>query len=235
MSSTGQNVFFVGVARKDTSDGYVVASFAFNTETNLDAVKEVLVQPNLSLQPGKHYSFAVGTMGWHIIQDDIGLIYLAIVQANYPTRVAHALLEDLRVQFTSKVDGHKATTAKDRVFDRSCTAAFDKLCRKFDNLDEVDKLSALTKKVDTVKLTMQENIEVALQNCVKLESIEAQAEELQQQAGVFKKSAAELKNKMWWKNMKMWLIIGFIILAVIGIIIGIIVAETRSTSNSSHK
>jgi hypothetical protein len=29
--------------------GYVVASFAFNTETNIDAVKEVLVQPNFAL------------------------------------------------------------------------------------------------------------------------------------------------------------------------------------------
>ena len=27
-------------------------------------------------------------------------------------------------------------------------------------------------------------------------------EELQQQAGVFKRNANELKNKMWWKNIK---------------------------------
>lgn len=49
---------------------------------------------------------------------------------------------------------------------------------------------------------MQDNVDLALQNCVKLESIEKAAEELQQQAGVFKRNATELKKRMWWKNLK---------------------------------
>lgn len=91
----------------------------------------------------------------------------------------------------------------------------------------MDKLASVSKKVDSVKLVMQENVDLALQNCVKLESIEKAAEELQQQAGVFKRNANELKNKMWWKNIKMKLIIGFIILAILGIIIGVIVAMSK--------
>lgn len=54
------------------------------------------------------------------------------------------------------------------------------------------------------------------------------SEELQQQAGVFKRNANELKKKMWWKNIKMKLIIGFIILAILGIIIGVAVAMSKS-------
>jgi hypothetical protein len=53
-------------------------------------------------------------------------------------------------------------------------------------------------------------------------------EELQQQAGVFKKNANELKNKMWWKNMKMRLIIATIVLVILGIIIGIAVAMSKN-------
>lgn len=226
--SSNQNIFFVGVARRDNGSGVVVGSFSYNTETDLAVVKQVLEQPNMNLQQGKHYSFAVAQMAWHLIQDDLSLIYILICQQNYPQRCAHGCLEELKVQFGQKVDPHKATTARDRAFDRTCATVFDKICRKYDNLAEVDKLAALAKKVDSVKLTMQENIDVALQNCVKLESIEAQAEELQQQAGVFKKSANELKNKMWWKNMKMWLIIGFIVLVILGIIIGVAVAESKA-------
>ena len=93
---------------------------------------------------------------------------------------------------------------------------------------EVDKLAAVSKKVDSVKLVMQENVDIALQNCVKLESIERAAEELQQQAGVFKRNANELKKKMWWKNIKMKLIIAAIVLTILGIIVAVIVVMTKN-------
>ena len=43
---------------------------------------------------------------------------------------------------------------------------------------QVDKLAALSGKVNSVKLVMQSNVDAALQNCVKLDSLEAQAGEL---------------------------------------------------------
>jgi ferric iron reductase protein FhuF len=33
-------------------------------------------------------------------------------------------------------------------------------------------------------------------------SVNNNTEELQQQAGVFKRNATELKKRMWWKNLK---------------------------------
>ena len=58
------------------------------------------------------------------------------------------------------------------MLDRTCGSLLQKICQKYDNLSEIDKLAAVTKKVDTVKLVMQENVDLALQNCVKLETIE---------------------------------------------------------------
>ncbi len=73
-------------------------------------------------------------------------------------------------QFVAKA-GEKATSAKERQLDSQCSDLLTKICKKYDNLAEVDKLSAVSQKVESVKLVMQDNIDVALQNCVKLESI----------------------------------------------------------------
>ena len=68
--------------------------------------------------------------------------------------------------------GHAATEAKEKAFDRTCATLFSDLLARYNNLAEVDKLSAVSQKIDAVKMTMQENVSMALSNCVKLEQIE---------------------------------------------------------------
>ena len=51
--------------------GIVVASYSYNTETDLGGVKQVLEQPNMNMTPGKHYSFAVAQLAWHLIAGKI--------------------------------------------------------------------------------------------------------------------------------------------------------------------
>ena len=219
------NVHFMGVARIDRGEGVVIASHSHDAETDLDGVKQVLGQPNMQMSPGKHYSFSAAGSAWHMIADDLGIVYILICQLKYQQRCAYAALEELQSKFSEKFR-EKASTAKARSLDRAANPLLLACCTKYDNVAEVDRLAAVTKKVDTVKLVMQENVDMALQNCVKLESLERSAEELQQQAGVFRHNAKELKKKMWWKKIKMQLLIGFIILAALGALIGMIVYLT---------
>jgi hypothetical protein len=60
------NVHFLGVARV-AGTGIVIASHSYNTEIDLNGVRQVLEQPNMNLTPGKHYSFNVGPHAWHLI------------------------------------------------------------------------------------------------------------------------------------------------------------------------
>ena len=66
MSTSYGNVFFLGVARI-ANQAIIMASHSYNTVTDLGAVKQVLEQPNMSMAPGKHYSFTVNKLAWHLI------------------------------------------------------------------------------------------------------------------------------------------------------------------------
>lgn len=60
------NVHFIGVARI-AGEGIVIASYSHNAEIDIGGVKQVLGQPNLNMSAGKHYTFSVGSSGWHLI------------------------------------------------------------------------------------------------------------------------------------------------------------------------
>jgi Synaptobrevin len=49
---------------------------------------------------------------------------------------------------------------------------------KYDNLDEIDKLASVTKKVEVVRMVMEENVRIALENTCKIEAIQEETSEL---------------------------------------------------------
>mmetsp|Transcript_20169 Transcript_20169/g.61237 ORF Transcript_20169/g.61237 Transcript_20169/m.61237 type:complete len:126 (-) Transcript_20169:91-468(-) len=116
---------------------------------------------------------------------------------------------------------------------RMMSSTLAKLCAKYDNLEELDQLTALNVKVNNVKLTMQDNVRQALEGTHKIEALEKSAEELQAQAGVFKKQAHDLRKHMWWKNCKMKIIIFLVILAILcACIIPIAIQVNESKSDN---
>ncbi|KAH8048149.1 hypothetical protein JL721_12013 [Aureococcus anophagefferens] len=154
---------------------------------------------------GPHYNFQSGSQAWHLTADAAGLIFIGITAQTYP-----ALLEELKRTFSAKC-GEKVAASRESELTAACKSLFKKLCAKYDDLASIDQLNKTMAKVEGVKMIMQENIEIALQNCVSLEHIDKQAEDLQAQAGMFKTRAKVLRSKVWWKLCKMRLLIAFII------------------------
>ncbi|KAJ3275108.1 hypothetical protein HDV01_001247 [Terramyces sp. JEL0728] len=76
---------------------------------------------------------------------------------------------------------------------------------------------------------MHTNIDKVVQRGEKLEKLEAQTQELQNGALSFKKSSVQVKNEMWWKNMKLMAIIG----GVAGVIIVIAVVSALNVQDAN--
>ena len=118
------------------------------------------------------------------------------------------------MQFIAK-EGKNAAQARNCEYDKSCAQMLQKLCVKYDNLIEVDNVAAVNRKIDSVKLVMLDNIGEALKNTEKIDLLNEQAQELSKQSGVFRDGAKDLKNKMWWKNMKVMIILFIINIAIL--------------------
>ena len=161
--------------------------------------------PKLSVQDGR-MSYTYDNFVFHYCCEDT-IIYLAMCNevAKDQRRVPFAFLDDVKSKFISMY-GDKAQTA----IAFSLNKEFSKILKtqmEFFNSPSGDSFSALNSKIDEVKNVMYENIESVLARGEKLEILVDKSEALQQQAFVFQRSARDLKSAMWWRQVKIYLLI----------------------------
>lgn len=82
-------------------------------------------------------------------------------------------------------------------------------------------------KVDEVVVIMRANMEKVLERDEKLTELDNRADALQSDSQQFAATATRIKRKMWWQNLKMWIILIIIIVVIIIIIIVSVVVTTQ--------
>jgi hypothetical protein len=83
------------------------------------------------------------------------------------SRTPPSVCPQFEMKFSSEL-----LTAKENKFTKPFKEQFRKLCLKYNNTADVDAIASAKKKVESVKLIMEKNIELTLQNCVKIENME---------------------------------------------------------------
>ena len=144
--------------------------------------------------------------------------FAVITGLAYPSRVAIQMLQELYQEFYTKYGGEMAS-AKTDIYTKKAKNALKDICVKYDDLSKVDKTSNVLGKVEEVKSSMQSNIANMLKNTEKAESLAEKSDQLNEQASVFKKRSTDLRKQMAWKDFKMTLILGGIVVIVLIIII----------------
>jgi vesicle-associated membrane protein 7 len=162
--------------------------------------------------------------------DSDGLCFAVVTGLRYPSRVATQMLTEIYEEF-SKTLGEKAASAAPNSMNKSSKSILSKYCQKYEDVRNVDKASSLMDKVEIVKGQMQDNIASMLQNMEKTEAISTQADQLNEQASVFKKKSNDLRRQMKWKNMKMTAII---VLLIVGILLVILIPLIKKAKKSEE-
>jgi len=136
------------------------------------------------------------------------------------------MLQELYGSFMDKVGGEAAEAAENGL-SRKAKIVMADACKKYDDLDNIDKAAALTNKVEGVKTQMQSNIANMLKNTEKAESLAEKSDQLNEQASVFKKKSTDLRKQMAWKNLKMTLLLGGLVIVILIVILAPLIRNAR--------
>jgi hypothetical protein len=206
----------------------ILIFYSPSNHININDFKSIFTNQNFNMKSGIIFSFEFNGYVYNMIADTQKIIYCVITKIDYPKRLVSDCVKELKIQFNSKYSTNPKQDFKELQINSQFMTICKKIYDKYNNPESIDKLVQITNKVNNVKEVMHENISQSMDNIVKLETIELKSEELQQQAGIFKLSTRELKNKMWWKNFKIKLIIFSVIAIILGIIVTIIFVESKA-------
>jgi hypothetical protein len=141
-----------------------------------------------------------------------------ITGLRYPSRVAIKMLQELYAEFSDQF-GADAKMAPTNSLSKKSKNLLSGSCKRYEDPSNVDKAQKVIGQVDSVKGQMQDNIAGMLKNTEKAETLAEKSDQLNEQANVFKKRSGELKKQMRWKNFKMTLILGGLVIGIVLIIV----------------
>jgi len=139
-------------------------------------------------------------------------------------------LQDIYSDFSPKF-GDATKTAAENSLSKKAKSILQDVCKKYEDPSSVDKTQKILGQVDAVKGQMQDNIASMLKNTEKAEDMAAKSEQLNEQASVFKKRSTDLKKQMQWKNLKMTLILGGVILVIVLAIVVPLVMKAKKLAS----
>ncbi|KAJ3022279.1 SNAP receptor, synaptobrevin [Thoreauomyces humboldtii] len=90
-----------------------------------------------------------------------------------------------------------------------------------------NKTGQVQNQIDDVVGIMQDNINKVMQRGEQLDTLQDKTESLQDSSLQFKRGANNVRKAMWWKDMKLKIIIATIVLLIIIIIVATVVAEKK--------
>ena len=148
-----------------------------------------------------------------------GLTYLCMADESLKRRIPFAYLADVKERFKSTFGLEQAHNAIAFAMNDSFSRVLQARLEHHNNPD-ADNINRMKGQIEDVKGMMVENIDKVLERGEKIELLVDKTDQMQQAAFKFEKSAGRLKKAMWWKNMKMTLIMG----SIVGVVIFFIAA-----------
>ncbi|KAM7443977.1 Vesicle-associated membrane protein [Porites harrisoni] len=163
-------------------------------------------------------NFAEGSYLFHYISED-RIIYLCITDNDFERSKAFLYLTEIKKRFQTAYHG-RAQTALPYAMNSEFSRVLSGEMRRFsDTGASADNLTKVQGELDELRGIMVKNIDTIAQRGERLELLIDKAEDLNTSSLTFKKSSKGLARAMWWKNVKITIILVIVIIVILYFII----------------
>ena len=148
------------------------------------------------------------------------LVFIILVNSSYPERYVFELISKI-------VEENIPTMVNDetRELNPEGRQALKDLVNKYQDIKNINKISAIQEDVDAIKVDMKKNINAMVKSVEDVDDLQNKSEQLKLESQDYKKNSVELRKITWWQNFKLWIIIGGIVLLLVAIILIIVFAR----------
>jgi len=150
------------------------------------------------------------------------ITYLCITDDDYERSRAFQFLSEIQRRFEMQY-GSRSLTALPFAMNSEFSKILAAQIRRYisDTPVEVDKIDCVQGQVDKLKGIMVKNIDSLASRGEQLELLIDKTEDLNQHSVSFKRTSTHLARSMWWKNIKLTIVIVVIVIVVFYIIMSL--------------
>ncbi|KAF9355717.1 hypothetical protein BGX26_006226 [Mortierella sp. AD094] len=143
---------------------------------------------------------------FHYICED-GLTYMCMADDSFGRRIPFAFLQDIKEKFLAQYGRERALESLVPYSMNEFSKTIAKQMEYFSTNPNADRIKHVQGEIEQVKDVMVQNIERVLERGERIELLVDKTDNLNQQAFVFKRRSSMLKRTMWWKNVKLMVIL----------------------------
>lgn len=180
--------------------------------------QEVTEQIIANIQPqNDKLTYSHGNYFFHYICEN-GIIYLCITDNEFERSRAFLFLNEIKRRFQSNY-GSNAGAALAYSLNAEFARVLANEMKHYSESRDVDTISRVHSELDELKNIMVKNIDNLVTRGEQLEVLVEKTEILNSGSVSFRQTSRNLARSMFWKNIKLYVIIGAVIIVVVYIII----------------
>lgn len=199
--------------------GTVVLAEYTATTTNAATIARQILEKT----PGNndtHVSYSQDRYIFHLKRTD-GLSVLCMADDSLGRRIPFAFLEDIHQRFV-KTYGRAVLTAQAYAMNDEFSRVLGQQMEYYSSDTNADQINRLRGEMNQVRNIMIENIDKVLDRGDRLELLVDKTANLQGNTYRFRKQARRFRSNVWWKNVKLMVVLIFILLIIIYVLLAFI-------------